>query len=65
MTTTMGQMKIVHSLLEKTGRGKEVKTMVGGAPITRDFARKMGANGYAGDAKKAVEVARNLLNETL
>jgi methanogenic corrinoid protein MtbC1 len=38
-----------------------VKVVVGGAPITREFAREIGANGYGSDAATAVDVARQLL----
>jgi 5-methyltetrahydrofolate--homocysteine methyltransferase len=43
--------------------GVQVKTMVGGAPVTQSFADKIGAGGYAGDAARAVDLARSLLRE--
>jgi len=40
----------------------EVKIMVGGAPVTAEFARTIGADGYAPDAASAVSAARELLD---
>jgi 5-methyltetrahydrofolate--homocysteine methyltransferase len=41
--------------------GLEVKVMIGGAPITQEFAREIGADGYAPDAGSAVDAALALL----
>jgi len=57
MTTTMPHMAEVVKTLSKD---KKVKTMIGGAPVTDDFAKKIGASGYSGDASGAVAVARKL-----
>ena len=57
MTTTMPHMAEVVKVLSKD---KKVKTMIGGAPVTDDFAKKIGANGYSGDASGAVAVAKKL-----
>lgn len=59
LTTTMGGMKDVLDLLRTSG--VNVKTMVGGAPITREFANEIGADGYADDAASAVDLARMLV----
>ena len=53
LTTTMVQMK---SVVEAVGRaGLAVPVVVGGAPVTRDYAEQIGARGYAPDAASAVE----------
>lgn len=60
LTTTMGGMKDVVGALRSAGLG-DVKIIVGGAPVTEEFAREIGADAYAGDAAAAVEVAHALL----
>jgi 5-methyltetrahydrofolate--homocysteine methyltransferase len=63
LTTTLPAMgATLRSLAEA---GIEVKTMVGGAPVTQSYADKVGADGYAGDAATAVELARRLLRKDL
>lgn len=57
MTTTMPHMAEVVKQVSKDGK---IKTMIGGAPVTDDFAKKIGASGYSGDASGAVTVARDL-----
>lgn len=58
MTTTMIQMKKVVNLVKETGMN--VKVMVGGAVITRDYADEIGADGFSKDAAEAVKVAKKL-----
>jgi 5-methyltetrahydrofolate--homocysteine methyltransferase len=58
LTTTMTQMGNVIAALKEAGL--EVKVMIGGAPITQDYADEIGADGYAPDAASAVDVARQL-----
>ena len=41
--------------------GLDVKTMIGGAPITQAYSEKIGSDGYAADAASAVDVAKGLL----
>ena len=60
LTTTMAQMKITIEALEEAGLRDSVKIMVGGAPVTADFAEKIGADAYAPDAASAVDIAREL-----
>jgi corrinoid protein of di/trimethylamine methyltransferase len=60
LTTTMPQMKIVIESLESAGVRKNAKIMVGGAPITDDFAKEIGADGYSENASSAVALARQL-----
>ncbi|MDR3708093.1 MAG: corrinoid protein [Capsulimonadaceae bacterium] len=59
LTTTMPAMKGAVQAIRASG--VNVKVLVGGAPITGDFAREIGADGFAPDAASAVEVARQLV----
>ncbi len=61
LTTSMGSMKQVIAELKAVGLAGKVKTMVGGAPITEEFAQSIGADGYARDASSAVDKARELI----
>lgn len=61
LTTTMMGMKNTIMALEKAGLSEPMKVMVGGAPITQQFADKIGADGYASNAVEAVKVAKQLL----
>ena len=60
LTTTMGQMKNTLQALDAAGKRPKVKVIVGGAPVTEDFARQIGADGYAPDASRAVALAKSL-----
>lgn len=59
LTTTMTTMGETVEAIRKSGLS--VKTMVGGAPVTEEFAKEIGADGFAEDAGEAVVFARNLL----
>ncbi|MFP4052639.1 MAG: corrinoid protein [Phycisphaerae bacterium] len=59
LTTTMPQMQEVVGALK--GAGIEVKTIIGGAPVTQNFADEIGADGYAADAASAVDVVKTLI----
>jgi len=61
LTTTMPMMREVIELLEKRDLRDRVKIIVGGAPVTQEFADKIGANGYATDAASAVDKVKELL----
>jgi 5-methyltetrahydrofolate--homocysteine methyltransferase len=61
LTTTMTGMRDVVALLEQRGLRDRVKVLVGGAPVTADFARSIGADGYGFDASNAVERVRALV----
>jgi 5-methyltetrahydrofolate--homocysteine methyltransferase len=63
LTTTMTKMREVISSLEGAGIRDQVKVMVGGAPVTEDFARKIGADGFGSNAQLAVEKAKKLMKE--
>jgi 5-methyltetrahydrofolate--homocysteine methyltransferase len=62
LITTMINMKEVIQGLKDAGLRDEVKVIVGGAPVTRDYADQIGADGYAPDAASGVDVAKKLLN---
>ncbi len=59
LTTTMPAMRVTVEALRSEGLA--VKIMVGGAPITSDYATEIGADGYSADAASAVELARSLM----
>jgi 5-methyltetrahydrofolate--homocysteine methyltransferase len=61
LTTTMSVMKRVVQLLRERGLSGQVKVIVGGAPLSAEFAREIGADGYGFDAANAVERVRDLL----
>ena len=60
LTTTMVNMKATITALEEAGLREKVKVMIGGAPVTDNYAKQIGADGYAPDASRAVAVARQL-----
>jgi methanogenic corrinoid protein MtbC1 len=62
LTTTMVKQRDVIVALESAGIRAKIKVMVGGAPVTRDWVQKIGADGYSEDAIGAVNVAKKLLN---
>lgn len=61
MTTTMPAQKDTIEALKRAGVRDQVIVMVGGAPVTESWAKKIGADGYASDAFEAVEKAKELL----
>ena len=61
LTTTMTYMKDVIDALNAAGIRKDVKVMVGGAPVNQRFAEEIGADGYSDNANSAVGVAKQLL----
>ena len=61
LTTTMPQMKNTIEALQAAGIRDQIKVMVGGAPVTEDFAKDIGADAYASDAAEAVDKARALI----
>jgi methanogenic corrinoid protein MtbC1 len=61
LTTTVPYQETVIRKLEAAGIRGDVKVMVGGAPVTPEWADKIGADGYANNAPEAVEIARKLL----
>jgi len=61
LTTTMLSMKDTIEALAEAGLRDQVKIIIGGAPVTRDFAQKIGADGYAPDAGSAADLCKKLL----
>jgi len=62
LTTTMTMMKAVIDALEEAGIRRETIVMIGGAPITQQYADEIGADGYSDNASAAVALARRLVN---
>ncbi len=62
LTTTMGYMREVIEALESAGIRNKVKVMVGGAPVTAQYAIEIGADGYSDNANAAVTEAKRLLS---
>jgi corrinoid protein of di/trimethylamine methyltransferase len=60
LTTTMPNQKVVIDNLKEAGLIERVKIIVGGAPVSRDWADQIGADGYGQNAIAAVEVAKKL-----
>ena len=65
LTTTMPRMKEVIQLLDKRGLRHNVQIIVGGAPVTQEFADEIGANGYSPDAGSAIDKVKELLGGPL
>jgi 5-methyltetrahydrofolate--homocysteine methyltransferase len=63
LTTTMPMFKANINALEKAGIRGDVIVMVGGAPVTQEYADAVGADGYAADASTAVRLAKELIKQ--
>jgi len=63
LTTTMPMFKANINALQKAGLRDSVIVMVGGAPVTQEYADAVGADGYAADASACVKRAKDLLNK--
>jgi len=63
LTTTMPNMKVTIEAFKAAGLRDKVKVMVGGAPLTDQYAREIGADGYSPDASRAVTLARTLVGK--
>ena len=61
LTTTMPMFKANINAIEKAGLRQRVIVMVGGAPVTQEYADAVGADGYAADASTAVRKAKELI----
>jgi 5-methyltetrahydrofolate--homocysteine methyltransferase len=62
LTTTMPKMQNTIQALEQAGLRDQVKIIVGGAPLTDEYAQSIGADGYAPDAPSAAIRARQLIS---
>jgi 5-methyltetrahydrofolate--homocysteine methyltransferase len=63
LTNTMDIMPVIIKRLEKEGLRDSLKVIIGGAPVSQDFADRIKADGYAYDAAAAVPVAKRLVSE--
>jgi 5-methyltetrahydrofolate--homocysteine methyltransferase len=63
LTTTMSYMRDVIETIKSVHLKKDVKIIIGGAPVTQSFADEIGADGYAPEAESAVTLVRTLLNK--
>lgn len=63
LTTTMVHQKDVIEALEDIDIRSKVKVMVGGAPVTKEWVKQIGADGYSEDAIGAIKVAKQLLGQ--
>jgi 5-methyltetrahydrofolate--homocysteine methyltransferase len=63
LTTTMPMFKANINALEKAGIRDNVIVMVGGAPVTQEYADAVGADAYAADASTAVRIAKDLIQK--
>jgi 5-methyltetrahydrofolate--homocysteine methyltransferase len=63
LTTTMPMFKVNIEAIEKAGLRDDVIIMVGGAPVTQEYADVVGADGYAADAAGATKKAKELLEQ--
>jgi methylmalonyl-CoA mutase cobalamin-binding domain/chain len=63
LTTTMPMFKANINALQKAGIRDDVIVMVGGAPVTQEYADAVGADAYAADASTAVRIAKDLIQK--
>ena len=61
LTTTMASMEATIQAINAAGLRDQVKIIVGGAPVTQEYADRIGADGFASDASAAVTVTESLL----
>ena len=62
LTTTMSSMKNTIDALNTAGLRGQVKVMIGGAPVTQNYADQIGADGFSSDASRAVATAKGLVS---
>lgn len=63
LTTTMTAMKTTIDALKEAGVRDKAKVLIGGAPVTQNFADEIGADGYARDAASGADKAKELLGK--
>ena len=61
LTTTMLHMKDTIDFLKEQGLRDKVKVIIGGAPISQEFADEIGADGFAPDAASAADLCKELI----
>ena len=62
LTTTMPMMEKTIKAFEEAGIRNSVKIIIGGAPVTQDYAEQIGADGFAPDASRAANLSKSLLD---
>ncbi|MCK5428568.1 MAG: cobalamin-dependent protein, partial [Anaerolineales bacterium] len=62
LTTTMPNMGTTINAISEAGLREKVKIIIGGAPVTADYADQIGADGFAPDASQAVSLAKKLVS---
>ncbi len=62
LTTTMRNMETTIQMISKANLAKKVYVIIGGAPISAEFAQQIGADGFAPDASQGVSLVKKLLN---
>jgi 5-methyltetrahydrofolate--homocysteine methyltransferase len=62
LTTTMPMMETTIKAVDEAGLRDAVKIIIGGAPVTKDYAEKIGADGFAPDASQAASLAKTLVS---
>lgn len=63
LTTTVSKMKDFLDLLEEDGSRNQFKIIIGGAPVTEEFCKAIGADGYGSDATHAVKLVKKLIGK--
>jgi 5-methyltetrahydrofolate--homocysteine methyltransferase len=63
LTTTMPSMESTIKAIEESGLRDQVKIIVGGAPVTQEYADQIGADGFAADASRAAALANSLMGK--
>lgn len=61
LTTTMPQMKVTLEALQDAGVRDQVKVIIGGAPVSQEYADDIGADGFASDASQATTLAKSVI----
>jgi 5-methyltetrahydrofolate--homocysteine methyltransferase len=61
LTTTMPSMSSVIEAIQEAGLRDQVKVIIGGAPVTAEYAEQIGADGFAPDASQAATLAKTLM----
>lgn len=61
LTTTMSNMKTTIDAIRQAGLRDKVKIIIGGAPVTQEYANQIGADGFSSDASRAVSLAQDLM----
>jgi len=64
LTSTMASMETTIEALKESGLRDAVKVIVGGAPVTEEFARSIGADGYGADGFQAVELLESFTSRS-